>query len=118
VSAEAEGASPESRARQSHVALDSGPAALRRPGMTAECFFSSLLDFAAVRVTIARIAPTPARKKQNGQTFVQPLWRKALRHSANSEGDDISFEMASEKKNYFFFLPFFFFFIAMVISFG
>jgi hypothetical protein len=57
-------------------------------------------------------------QKQNGRTFVQPLRRNTLRHLANSEGDDISFEMASEKKNYFFFLPFFFFFIAMVISFG
>jgi len=54
-------------------------------------------------------------QKQNGRTFVQPLRRNTLKHPANSEGDDISFEMASEKKNYFFFLPFFFFFIAMVV---
>jgi hypothetical protein len=79
-------------------------------------------DFPEGTCANARTSPgsrqLPRAKKQNGQTFVQPLWRKALRHSANSEGDDISFEMASEKKNYFFFLPFFFFFIAMVISFG
>jgi len=43
---------------------------------------------------------------------------KHLGHLANPEGDDISFETASQKKNYFFFLPFFFFFfIAMVVSF-
>jgi hypothetical protein len=40
----AEGASPESRNAGNPDVLDSGPAASRRPGMTAAAFFNDLTD--------------------------------------------------------------------------
>jgi hypothetical protein len=42
--------------------------------------------------------PGSPAQKQNGRTFVQPLWRNTLGHLANSEGDDISLEMASKRR--------------------